>query len=237
MYGFPTQTAQETIDSLEMVRQMFEVGILQSGFWHQFAMTAHSPVGMNPEGFDVINLSKELGTFANNDLVHQEKSGAVHDKFSFGLKKSLYNYMHGMCFDFSLQEWFEFKIPKTSVASDYIVSVLENEPFATYKPNQKVIWLGSTPVVELYTKNKKGITFEKAKLTFHSKNDFIEMDVDKNVSDFLCEIINELKQNPKGVLSFGHLKQRFEDITGEDFEPFIYSKTALQLRDFGLLII
>lgn len=49
MYGFPTQTAQETIDSLEMVRQMFEQGIIQSGFWHQFAMTAHSPVGLDPK--------------------------------------------------------------------------------------------------------------------------------------------------------------------------------------------
>src|SRR5690606_21425716 len=120
MYGFPTQTTQETIDSLEMVRQMFEQGILQSGFWHQFAMTAHSPVGLHPEQFDVINLSKELGSFANNDLLHQEKSGLVHDKFSFGLKKSLFNYMHGLCFDFPLQEWFNFKVPNTKVAPNYI---------------------------------------------------------------------------------------------------------------------
>ena len=49
MYGFPTQTAQETIDSLEVVRQLFEAGVVQSGFWHQFAMTAHSPIGINPE--------------------------------------------------------------------------------------------------------------------------------------------------------------------------------------------
>src|SRR5690606_27017878 len=154
MYGFPTQTAQETIDSLEMVRQMFEVGIMQSGFWHQFAMTAHSPVGMNPENFDVINLSQEIGTFANNDLVHQEKSGTVHDKFSFGLKKSLFNYMHNLCFDYPLQEWFEFKVPRTKIVSDYIVSVLENEPFQTYKPNQKVIWLGSKPRIDYFSKNK-----------------------------------------------------------------------------------
>jgi hypothetical protein len=37
------------MNSLEMVRQLFEAGVLQSGFWHQFAMTAHSPVGMHPE--------------------------------------------------------------------------------------------------------------------------------------------------------------------------------------------
>jgi hypothetical protein len=32
MYGYPTQTIQETVDSLEMVRQLFEVGVLQSDF-------------------------------------------------------------------------------------------------------------------------------------------------------------------------------------------------------------
>jgi hypothetical protein len=68
MYGFPTQTAQETIDSLEVVRQLFEAGVVQSGFWHRFAMTVHSPVGQNPEKFKTRLLSDKTGTFANNDL-------------------------------------------------------------------------------------------------------------------------------------------------------------------------
>lgn len=237
MYGFPTQTAQETIDSLEMVRQMFEVGIMQSGFWHQFAMTAHSPVGLDPEAFDVINLTKETGSFANNDLMHQEKSGAVHDKFSFGLKKSLFNYMHGLCFDFPLQEWFDFKVPKTKIASDYIVSVLENEPFPTYKNTQKVVWLGTKPVLEHFTKHKKGRTFEKARINVHSKNDLLQIDVDKEVGEWFVQFCNDLKISPKGTLSFQQMKTSFEAQTNEDFEPFIFSKQGEQLRDFGLLIV
>lgn len=86
MYGYPTQTIQETVDSLEMVRQMFEMGILQSGFWHQFAMTAHSPVGMNPEDFGVMPVKQEI-LFANNDIDFKDKTGIDHNKFSFGLKK------------------------------------------------------------------------------------------------------------------------------------------------------
>lgn len=86
MYGFPTQTAQETIDSLEMVRQMFETGILKSAFWHQFAMTAHSPIGLHPEKYQVEKEQNTLGSFANNDIVHIDKKGAKHDAFSFGLK-------------------------------------------------------------------------------------------------------------------------------------------------------
>ena len=37
MYGFPTQTVQDTVDALEYVRQLFENGCIQSGFFHRFA--------------------------------------------------------------------------------------------------------------------------------------------------------------------------------------------------------
>ena len=129
MYGYPTQTVQETVDSLEMVRQLFELGVLQSGFWHQFAMTAHSPVGLNPEAFGVTaigDFEKALplgglgGLFANNDIAFTDKTGIDHEKFSFGLKKSLFNFMHGICFDYPLQDWFDFKIPKTTIPSDIL---------------------------------------------------------------------------------------------------------------------
>jgi hypothetical protein len=32
MYGYPTQTIQETVDSLEMVRQLFEAGVFAVWF-------------------------------------------------------------------------------------------------------------------------------------------------------------------------------------------------------------
>ena len=84
MYGYPTQTIQETIDSLEMVRQLFELSVIQSGFWHQFALTAHSPIGLNPEEYGVIPKLKDI-SFANNDVDFNDKTGINHDKFSFGL--------------------------------------------------------------------------------------------------------------------------------------------------------
>ncbi len=237
MYGFPTQTAQETIDSLEMVRQMFESGIMQSGFWHQFAMTAHSPVGIDPEAFDVINLSVETGSFANNDLVHKEKSGAVHDKFSFGLKKSLFNYMHGLCFDFPLQEWFDFKVPKTKIPPDYIDRVLENEPFPIYKPNQKMIWLGSIPQVTYFVKTKKGRTYEKAYMKFHTKSETIDIETDKVIADWFVNFIKDVKENKGSVTTYQVMKNSFEVITAEDFEPFLFSKPAQELKDYALLIL
>ncbi|MEM9824419.1 MAG: B12-binding domain-containing radical SAM protein, partial [Bacteroidota bacterium] len=125
MYGFPTQTDQETIDSLEMVRQLFEYGALQSGFWHQFAMTAHSPVGLDPQAYGVAMLGPEQGTFANNDLIHEDVEGADHLRYAEGLKKSLFNYMHGLCFEDDLGKWFDFGVPTTSIPSDYIEEAIE----------------------------------------------------------------------------------------------------------------
>ena len=237
MYGFPTQTDQETIDSLEMVRQLFELGIMQSGFWHQFAMTAHSPVGMNPLEYNVSKLSEELGTFANNDIAHRENSGAIHDKFSMGLRKSLYNYMHGLCFDWSLNDWFDFKVPKTSIDSDYIYNVLEEDAIPKYRPNQKIVWLGTLPHVEFYTKTRKGQSFEKANAIFYTKTETIVIEFDRIVGEWFAVFVEKLVQGNFKNVTYQELKKDFEDFTQEDFEPFWYSKSATTLRTMALLVL
>lgn len=238
MYGFPTQTAQETIDSLEMVRQMFELGILQSGFWHQFAMTAHSPVGMYPEKFGVLKETEAIGAFANNDIVHIDKTGANHDKFSYGLKKSLFNFMHGICFDYPLQDWFEFKVPRTKVSDDYIYNVLHEDDMFTVKPTAKVVWIGGKPIVSYFTKNKKGRTFETASLTFHDKKESYSIQVNREQGEWLVKLLNQITANPENkVMGFQQVKQSYEADGMDDFELFWYSKPVNTLREYGLLIL
>lgn len=236
MYGFPTQTTQETIDSLEMVRQLFEIGVLQSGFWHQFAMTAHSPVGLNPEKYNVINHSVEVGAFANNDMVHEEKSGMDHQQFSYGLKKSLFNYMHGVGFDLSLQEWFDFKVPRTTIPKFYIEDVLNNETFSGHKPNQKIVWLGGIPNLKTSTKIKKGITYENEMLEIHTKNEAVEIRIEKEIGEWFIQFLKDLKQNPK-TITFQQMKSDFEGNLEMDFEVFIYSKPAEKLKEVALLVV
>lgn len=126
MYGFPSETVQETIDSLEMIRQMFELDLIQSGFWHQFALTRHSEIGLNPEKYGLSVKKKEI-SFADNDIEFEDNTKIFHDAFSYGLKKSIYNYMHGAGFDMPLQTWFDFKIPKTRVKHDYILRFIDGE--------------------------------------------------------------------------------------------------------------
>jgi len=119
MYGFPSQTLQETIDSLERVRQLFQQGCIQSAFWHRFSATVHSPVGKNPEDYGII-LTSQSSNFANNDLSFKDPQGEDPSSLAPGLKKAVYNYMHGLGVDEDIKQWFEFKIPKPKVASTLI---------------------------------------------------------------------------------------------------------------------
>ncbi len=235
MYGYPSQTVQETIDSLEMVRQLFEVGVLQSGFWHQFAMTAHSPVGMYPEKFGVIAQQNEI-TFANNDIAFTDKTGIDHEKFGFGLKKSLYNFMHGICFDYELQDWFDFKIPKTTISPDFIFDALQEEGEFNSKPNAKIVWLGGKPAVDHFTKTKKGNSWEMLTLTFHDKKESFSIQTNKLEGKWLIEMLQKISVSNSRIYTFQEVKSDFESQL-EDFELFWYSKPMKTLREFGLLVL
>ena len=235
MYGYPTQTVQETVDSLEMVRQLFEQGVLQSGFWHQFALTAHSPVGLNPSDYGIEPIYKEI-TFANNDVDFTDQTGIDHGQFSFGLKKSLFNFMHGIGFELPLQDWFDFKIPKTKIKPDYILNCVESEPYTSVQPTAKVVWLGGTPLAEVKSKSKKGKTWETLQLTFQDKREAFQISLEKEQGEWLVKALPGLSPKQDKLQSFGQLKADFET-QFENFELLWYSKPVQALRDFGLLVI
>jgi hypothetical protein len=236
MYGYPTQTVQETVDSLEMVRQLFEAGVLQSGFWHQFAMTAHSPVGMYPEQFGVTKNTDVVGAFANNDLTYTDSTGIDHEQFSFGLKKSLFNFMHGICLDYDLQDWFDFAIPKTTIHPDFIYEALEEETNFSNKPNAKVVWLGGKPQVTSFTKTKKGNSWEMMQLTFHDKKETFTIHTNQKEGEWLVNILGMVSVSNSKVTQMQELKADFENEL-DDFELFWFSKPIHSLKEFGLLIL
>ncbi|MCW3465262.1 B12-binding domain-containing radical SAM protein [Chitinophaga nivalis] len=235
MYGFPTQTAQETIDALEMVRQMFLAGILQSAFWHQFTMTAHSPVGLDPAKFSVQKETEAIGAFANNDIMHIDPTGADHESFGYGLKKSLLNYMHGACLDYPLSKWFEFKVPKTSVVPDYITNALMEEEAGTIKPTSKVVYLGKQPTVEVITKSKKGSTWEVSSLTFQGKKDKMNISVPPPQGSWLTGMLRQLAVSNAKTFTLQEVKADYEAAGLEDFELFWDNKPVNTLHKIGLL--
>ena len=235
MYGYPTQTIQETIDSLEMVRQLFEIGVLQSGFWHQFALTAHSPIGLNPSDYHIVPNTKTI-TFANNDIEFTDTTGIDHNQFSFGLKKSLFNFMHGIGFDLPLQDWFDFKIPKTTIHKDFIYDCLETEAHFNIKPTAKIVWLGTKPLLTEFSKTKKGETYHSLKLSFHNTTDTFEVILDKDKGTWFFNTLDSLSPSNNKLPSFSELKKDFETYF-EDFELFWFSKPINQLKNNGLLVL
>jgi hypothetical protein len=137
MYGFPTETAQETIDALERVRQLFALGCIQSAYWHRFSATAHSPIGLHPEQYGITLRPPPKITFAHNDVEFDDPVPTDHDFLGKGLRAALYNYMHGVGLDADVRSWFEPRaagkrgdgrrrrrvapvVPKTQVPPDLI---------------------------------------------------------------------------------------------------------------------
>jgi radical SAM superfamily enzyme YgiQ (UPF0313 family) len=144
MYGFPTETTQDTVDALERVRQLFAAGCIQSAYWHRFAATAHSPIGLHPRQYGITLRPPPNITFAHNDIAFDDPTGTDHDLLGVGLRKALYNYLPGIGLDADVREWFEPRagsrphggrqrrrreaagsVPRTKVPPNLIESFLE----------------------------------------------------------------------------------------------------------------
>ncbi|MBX7094058.1 MAG: radical SAM protein [Flavobacteriales bacterium] len=229
MYGYPTQTAQETIDSLEVVRQLFENGLIQSGFWHRFALTVHSPVAQQPDKFGIRILPDQHGRFANNDLDYEETSGCDHALFSEGLKTSLYNYLHGKGFELPLSKWFNHKTPKTSLPKNLIENYLSNIPFREIKDEQQMIWTGHYHLGE--SKIRKGKKYSSWEL--FGSNENVHLELEEATSQFL----NTWLHNKVICGSVKTFKKSFEENTGQNPSLFLHSETMDVFRSAGLLLV
>ncbi len=235
MYGFPTQTTQETIDSLEIVRQLFEENVIQSGYWHQFSMTEHSPVGKNPEKYQVKKIGPEKGYFANNDLIHEDPLGCDHQQFTDGLKTSIYNYMHGMGLEYNPQEWFDFMTPSVSISPTVINNAIHN-----YKVNDweltkhQIIWTGTIPEFQIYkTKKKK----QRASFTFFTKQENFELTLDLHLGETIFELFPKFLINSSEKITIEQFQEILDSIEEVDTKQVIKSEFWRTLRKKGLLLI
>ncbi len=237
MYAFPTQTEQETIDSLEMVRQLFEAGVIQSGFWHQFAMTAHSPVGLKPEAFSVESTTTTLGTFANNDMDFVDATGIDHDQFSYGLKKSLLNYMHGIGFDFPLQEWFDFSIPETTIPEDFIATALQKPEADKWRPSAKVVWLGGPISGRTITRLSKKEDIPGMELTIHDLHESVTIKLPRAEGEWLLDMLPRLSVAHEERMNLGELMNQFPTDGNVPFEMFWEGREMKKVRERGLVVV
>ncbi len=227
MYGFPGETAQETVNSLETVRQFFAAGLLNSAFWHLFSLTVHSPIAAEPEKFGVKILSPTDNPFANNDLQHLDRSGTEHHKFSPGLRKAIYNYMHGVGIDLPVVKWFDFKVPKPRIAPDHILKTLaKTEKDRELYRNRTVF-----PRFSLRTEKIK----KETALTVHTPEAEGKWVMSPEKARWLERMLrasvpgNELPFLEEWDKNFPESKEKFSD--------FLRSQTWKELRELGLLLI
>lgn len=242
MYGFPTQTVQETIDSLELVRQLFAAGVLQSGFWHRFAMTAHSPVGLHPAQFDVQRVGPAPGPFADNDLDHDDPLGADHEQFSEGLRKSLFNFMHGIGLDFPLKTWFTFPIPPTSIPRTYIEQAIAKPTVPQPRPNALLVWpnaahAGSVPTLDRVRVKQGKRTVERAELHVARRQDDIVIDMPIEFGDWLIGIWPKLSTQAPAPLTYRQFQTDFEQAGLGSIDQLLASETWADWKESGLLVV
>lgn len=231
IFGFWSQSVQDLIDSMEALRQLFEAGLLDSAFWHKFTLTLHSTVyeeykkGKYPE---LKILPQKKTQFAKNDLHFEgeEKS----EKFSAPLNAALELWMHGEKLSKPVESYFPFKMPKPSIAKDYIASLIakyeENRDRKFHKiPEQgskeKFVWLGGVPLL-LDSSDKS-----KMQICWSYMGELLYADIEKSKAHEVVNILETI--SAKNYDSFD--KDKF---SAERIYSVLGKKLYKELRGKGL---
>ena len=155
IFGFWNQSEQDLINSMETLRQMFAAGLLDSAFWHKFSLTKHSTVyreWQQRKHPDLKPLPAPKTQFAENDI-HWEGEHKS-DRYSEPLNVALELWMHGEKLNKSAETFFPFKMPKPTIAKDFVdskIALYEKKRDKAFnqepKPDQKFVWLGGRPLI------------------------------------------------------------------------------------------
>ena len=234
MYGFPTETAKETVESLERVRQLFEAGVLHSAFWHRFTATRHSPVGLSPASYGITLADPALGPFANNDLIHIDPAGCDPERFGPGLAKAIYNYMHGVGLEADVRSWFDAPVPEPKVPADFITRVLAS---LRSRPDldRRVVWLGGSSAIEFPKDRSKKVT-----LHLSGWGEELSLHLDLPVAEWCHWMLEKSvsrgrKQNP--FFRLGEVKKSYPSSPQKTFDRFLKTREWKAIRAAGLLLV
>lgn len=224
MYGFPTETLQESVDSLEVVRQLFRAELIGSAFWHRYAMTVHSPSGQSPEEFGVHHKNKGPNGFANNEIPFTEIRTYNINMVGDGLNEALANYMYGNGLDRPVHKWFKGKeVPTTTVEETLITDhLIKPDASRIYSDQARLIWIGPQAV-----RTGEGIVIRSNS----SEKTFRLKPADQDFIMHLLPIVSKLDCK----FTLAEAKELYAQFSEEPFIVFYLSKQWDQLRKFGLL--
>jgi hypothetical protein len=232
MYGCPSETVQETVDSLERVRQLFASNLIQSAFWHRFTVTAHSPIGLKPDTHGLRILGPEFQGFAENDFLHEDKHGNTPEWVGEGLRRSMLNYLEGRGLALDVRRWFDHSMPRPQVSSTWVRRLLKNrtihdDPCA----ERRFVWLGGQPVCEPVGKQARlilpghtsGYTVRLSDRQAQWLNGLIRQSTPLNNSSRPYPLLKETKSTFPG--------------TAREFETFLCAPSWRKIRNAGLLLV
>lgn len=230
MYGFPTQTPAETVDALEVVRQLFAARILSSGFWHRFAMTAHAPIGLEPQRFGVTRRTSGESDFANNDLEHEDPHLGDIDELGCGLTAALNEYVRGRRLDRPVYEWFEVPVGPPTVAPTRIADALAvPERADTRRLASACVWLGSEPdwLADEETQHIAGVAVMGV-------GEYHLLELPESLARVVASMLSDARPAARVLVRLG---EAFESIERSAVAEFLESDGWRALRADGLLLV
>jgi radical SAM superfamily enzyme YgiQ (UPF0313 family) len=233
MYGFPSETIQETIDSLERVRQLFAADLMQSAFWHRFTTTAHSPIGLDPKANGVHILGPQFGGFAENDLIHHDRVGPTPEWLGEGLRRSMLNFLEGRGLRMDVRRWFDRAVPRPRVAPTWVGRILKSRHIAP-DPNveRRLVWLGGPPVSERMGK--------RTRLHLPGQTKEISVTLPSSHARWLHDLLEQSSPRSTGTTSYPSVRETrttFPEEAGIDFTSFLKSPVWDKVRSAGLVLV
>lgn len=232
MYGFPSETLQETVDCLERVRQLFAADLMQSAFWHRFTATAHSPIGLNPRANGLHILGPDFQGFAENDLIHLDRHGRTPDWVGEGLRRSMLNFLEGRGLAMDVRAWFDHKTPRPRLSSTWAERVLSkrhSDDAATVE--RHCVWVGRAPVVE-----SQG---NRARLHVYDGEKPKSLTLPSAQAMWLAQLLQEARlasEREGNYPAWREVRREFPG-TSNEFISFINHRSWKRIRAAGLLLV
>ena len=232
MYGCPSETVQETVDSLDRVRQLFAADLIQSAFWHRFTTTAHSPIGLAPAAHGLRILGPTFRGFAENDLIHEDRHAKNPEWLGEGLRRSMLNYLEGRGLNLEVSQWFDHSVPQPRVPRTWVTRLLRNR---TVKDDpsieRRMVWLGGTPICTAHAKRTRvilpGRTSDTAVTLPHAE------------AQWLTDLIQQSTLQSKPTHHYPLLREAQSTFPGNarEFATSLKSPSWKKVRAAGLLLV
>ena len=179
----------------------------------------------------------KFGGFADNDRLFNDPDGCDHSLFGEALRKSLFNYMHGIGLEYPVSEWFDFRMPQTTHSPNLIKKAIGYEEPFEKRLGKRLLWLGGVAMSKDIERNKKGKKQYLAKTEINNKTEVIEFETTREINSIILTMLKKSSPDSAEKYSLGDFKNDISPVLNVPFEKFMNSEIMKDLLETGLLMI